>query len=192
MIVPETLRGRRGALIAAGVAGALALLILVGLGVLIFGGQSADTEEAVHQLALYRAEVALRPELETQLKILQQRAAATPGLIANDNPSLAQAELQDEVKALVVANQGEVRTAQIVPASTIDGFQVIAVQYDLMLPMSRLRDLTYAIETHTPYLFIDEADITTMQDYQSGDPQAANPTIDVRWTIHAYRWGGGK
>jgi general secretion pathway protein M len=192
MIVPEQYRGRRGALIAAAVAGTMLLLLIAGLGFLIFGGQSADTEEAVHQLAIYRAEAALKPQLEAQLKAVRERAAQTSGLIAGESPELAQSQLQDEVKAIVTANQGEVRTAQIVPASTVDGFQVIAVQYDLTIPMSRLRDLTYALETHTPYLFIDEADITSPQDWQSGDPQIANPMIELRWTIHGYRWGGAK
>jgi type II secretion system (T2SS) protein M len=192
MTIPESWKGRQGALVAAGIAGAGALLIVLLLGFVIFGGQSADTQEAVHQLAIYRAEMAMRPQLEAQLKALKLQAAATPGLIANDNPQLAQAQLQDEVKAIVVANQGEVRMAQVVPASTVDGFQVIAVQYDLMVPMARLRDLTYAIETHTPYLFIDGADIVSTQDLQSGDPQTANPMLEVRWTVHGYRWSGAK
>jgi hypothetical protein len=192
MIVSERYRGRHGALVAASVAGAVLLLLIAGLGFLIFGGQSADTDEAVHQLAVYRAEAALKPQLEAQLQTVRERAAQTPGLIAGESPELAQSQLQDEVKAIVTANQGEVRTAQVIPASTVDGFQVIAVQYDLMIPMSRLRDLTYALETHTPYLFIDEADITSQQDWQSGDPQLANPMIELRWTIHGYRWGGAK
>jgi general secretion pathway protein M len=192
MTIPPSWKTRQGALVAAGIASAALLLIVVLLGLVIFGGQSQDTADEVHELAVYRAQVALRPQLEEQLKALKLQAAATPGLIGNDNAALAQAQLQDEVKAIVVANQGEVRTAQVVPASTVDGFQVIAIQYDLMIPMARLRDLTYAIESHTPYLFIDEADIVSNQDFQSGDPQTANPMMELRWTIHAYRWSGAK
>jgi hypothetical protein len=192
VIVPEHLRGRRGALIAAGSAGALVLLLLVGLGILVFGGQSADTEEATQQLAVYRAEAATQPQLEAQLKEVRERAAQVQGLMASDSAALAQAQLQDEVKAIVTANQGEVRTANPVPISTTDGFQVIAIQYDLMVPMAKLSDLAYAIETHTPYLFIDEADITSQQDFQSGDPQTANPMIEIRLTLHGYRLGGTK
>jgi general secretion pathway protein M len=190
--VSPTMRGRTGALTAAAIAVVVALAILAGLAIAIFGGQSADTDDAVHQLAVYRAQVALRPQLEAQLKALKQRAAATPGLIASDSPALAQAQLQDAVKTIVTANQGEVRTAQIVPASTNNGFETIAIQYDIMLPMAKLRDLTYALETSTPYLFIDDADITSTQDWQSGDPQNANPMVEVRWTIHAFRWSGAK
>jgi hypothetical protein len=192
MTFPQSWKTRRGALVAACSAGAVVLLIVVLLGLVIFGGQSQDTADEVHALAVYRAQIALRPQLEEQLKALKLQAAATPGLIGSDNASLAQAQLQDEVKAIVIANQGEVRTAQVVPASTVDGFQVIAIQYDLMIPMAHLRDLTYAIESHTPYLFIDEADIVSNQDFQSGDPQAANPMMELRWTVHAYRWSGAK
>ncbi|HEY2069684.1 MAG TPA: type II secretion system protein GspM [Rhizomicrobium sp.] len=192
MTVPRNWRGRKAALIAASLAGLVVLLIIAALGVLIFGGQSEATEDAVHQLAVYRATVAMRPELEQQLTAARTRAAATPGLIVSDSPALAQAQVQDEVKAMVVANQGEVRTAQVVPVSTVNGFQLIAIQYDITLPMARLRDLAYAIETHTPYLFLDETDIQALQDWQSGDPQTTNPMLEVRWTVHAYRWSGGK
>ncbi|HEY1630513.1 MAG TPA: type II secretion system protein GspM [Rhizomicrobium sp.] len=190
MTTPQSWKTRQGALVAAGVIGGLALAVLVLLGFLIFGGQSADTDAAVRQLAFYRAEVALKPQLEAQLANLKQQAAATPGLIGNESAALAQAQLQDEVKALVIQNGGEVRTAQIVPVSTTNGFQVIAIQYDIMAPMAKLRDLVHAIESHTPYLFIDEADIVSTQDYQSGDPASANPTLELRWTVHGYRWGG--
>ncbi|MGH6871417.1 MAG: type II secretion system protein GspM [Rhizomicrobium sp.] len=190
--IPQSLHGRRGALIAGAAAAAVSVLLLAGIGYLVFGGQSAATEEATRQLAIYRAESAMRPQLEAQLKQVQAQASQVQGLIASDSAALAQAQLQDDVKAIVTANQGEVRTAQIVPASMEDGFEIIAIQYDLMIPMSKLADLTYAIETHTPYLFIGEADITSQQDFQSGDPQIANPMVEVRWTIHGYRWGGGK
>jgi len=58
--------------------------------------------------------------------------------------------------------------------------------------MAKLRDLIYAIETHTPYLFVDDADIVAQQDWQTGDPQPTNPQLEVRWTIRGYRWSGAK
>jgi general secretion pathway protein M len=190
--VPQSVRGRTGALVAAGIAALFVLVLIAGLIALAFGGQSEQTTDAVHQLAVYRAEIAMRPELEAALEDLRAKAAATPGLIASDSIALAQAQLQDEVKSIVTDNQGEVRTAQIVPATSVDGFQVIAIQYDLAVPMAKLRDLTYAIETRTPYLFVDDADVTAQQDWQSGDPQPTNPMLDVRWTIRGYRWSGAK
>jgi general secretion pathway protein M len=190
--VADSVKGRTGALVAAAVAASLVLALVAGLIALAFGGQSAETTDAVHQLAVYRAEVAMRPELEAALKQSRQKAAAVPGLITSDSVALAQAQLQDEVKAIVTDNQGEVRTAQIVPATNVDGFEVIAIQYDLAIPMAKLRDLIYAIETRTPYLFVDDADIISQQDWQSGDPQAANPMLDVRWTIRGYRWSDAK
>jgi hypothetical protein len=190
--ISDSAKGRPGALVAAGVAIAIAALLIIGLIVLVFGGQSAETTDAVHQLAVYRAELAMRPLLETALKQSRQKAAAVPGLITSDSVALAQAQLQDEVKSIVTDNQGEVRTAQIVPATTVDGFEVISIQYDLAVPMAKLRDLIYAIETRTPYLFVDDADIIAQQDWQSGDPLPTNPMLDVRWTIRGFRWSAAK
>jgi len=54
----------------------------------------------------------------------------------------------------------------------------------LTVPQSHLRHLLYAVETHTPYLLIDEADISASPD---GQPQNHDPQIEIRWTVHAYR-----
>lgn len=160
--------------------------------VLAFRAQSEDTRQALHQLAVYRAEAGIRPALERELKEARQRLSSVPGQIAGTNAPLAQAALQSDVKALVDRNGGNIVSAQIVPTTKTDGFETISVQYDLVVPVTRLSDLMYAIESHTPYLFIDGASISMPQIWQPGDAQAAEPKVEVRWTIHGYRWVGGK
>lgn len=159
---------------------------------LAFRAQSDDTALALHQLAVYRADADMRPVLEKGLKEARQRLSSVPGQIAGTNAPLAQAVLQNDVKTIVDRNGGNIISAQIVPATKTNSFETIAVQYDLVVPITHLVDLTYAIESHTPYLFIGDADISMPQIWQPGDTQMPEPKLEVRWTIRGYRWVGGK
>lgn len=183
---------RRAALLALGAILAAICVFVVVPTVLAFRAQSDDTKEALHQLAVYRAEAGMRPALERELKEARQRLSSVPGQIAGTNAPLAQATLQSDVKSLVDRNGGNIMSAQIVPAKKTNGFEAISVQYDLVVPVTRLGDLVYAIESHTPYLFIDDATVSMTQIWQQADAQATEPKVEVRWTVHGYRWVGGK
>ena len=50
------------------------------------------------------------------------------------------------------------------------------------------QDLLYAVEVHAPYFFIDHAEISAPMMAQGDNTKAAEPVLEVRWTIHAYRW----
>lgn len=179
-----------GAGFGAALVAAVVIILAIGLAVSAFVGQAADIEGSLHRLAVYRAEAALRPALEAEVKSARQRLAALPGQVAGTSAPLAQASLQSAVKALVDQNGGEIRSAQVIPATRSNGFETIAVQYDLVLPVTHLSALAYAIESNAPDLFIDDADITMPQNWQPGNPQAPEPEVEVRWTIHGYRWVG--
>ncbi|MDE3116743.1 MAG: hypothetical protein KGL26_14160 [Pseudomonadota bacterium] len=168
------------------------LIVVVTGGAIAYGfvEQDAEIGEALHGLALYRAEASLKPSLQSQIQAVRQHLAALPGQVSGTSAPLAQAALQNAVKTIVDQNGGEIRSAQIVPASRANGFETIAVQYDLVVPVTHLSTFAYAIESSTPYLFIDDADITMPQNWQPGTPQAPEPQVEVRWTVHGYRWVG--
>ena len=168
----------------------IALLLLVLLAapvVAAFSAQNSDIDKSLRQLGLYRAEIASKPALEAELAELDRQGASVPGVIGGDSTALAQAQLQSQIKAVVEAAQGTVRSVQALPATKQGGFETIAVQCDFSVPESRLKDLAYAVGAHKPYLFIDEASIAA----PPNDPDAAinrEQTLDVRWTVHGYRW----
>jgi len=43
------------------------------------------------------------------------------------------------------------------------------------------------VETHDPYLFIDDA---TIGAGQSAPSASQDLTLELRWTLRAYRWAG--
>jgi len=122
---------------------------------------------------------------------LDRQGAAVPGVVAGDSTALAQAELQSQLKTLIEANQGVVRSEQAVPSTTQGGFETIAVQCDFSIPESQLKNLAYAVGDHKPYLFVDEASISVASN-DPDDMRNTQPMLDVRWTIHGYRWAARK
>jgi multidrug efflux pump subunit AcrA (membrane-fusion protein) len=182
---------RRSALIALAVACLLIVFIVVLPVIAAFSAQNADIHDSLQQLGVYRAEIASKPTLEARLAELDRQGASVPGVVSGDGTTLAQAQLQAQIKALIEANQGVVRSLQAVPATTQGGFETIEVQCDFSIPESRLKDLAYAVGDHKPYLFVDEASISVA----SSDPDDVRSTqamLDIRWTVHGYRWAARK
>ncbi|MGA7676316.1 MAG: type II secretion system protein GspM [Rhizomicrobium sp.] len=190
--MPSFLRGLRGAFFALGGAFAVFLLIVVLPFLATLIAQRDDIADSKAQIETAQAELALKPELEEQFRALSASAATVPGLLSANTAALAQAQLQSDMKSIIDANGGVLLSAQILPPVTMRGFDVVAIQYDLTLPLSRLRSLLYAVETHTPYFFIDEADVQMPPNWRPDNPQMSDPTLEVRWTVHAYRWSGNR
>jgi hypothetical protein len=187
MTASPAIKNRTGALVALGVACILFMLIVVLPIVAAFMAQNDDIHESLNQLGFYRAEIGSKSALETQLSELDRQGASVPGVITGDSAALAQAQLQSQIKALVEASHGVVRSVQAVPATKRGGFETIQVQCDFSIPESELKNLAYAVGDHKPYLFVDEASINTA----SNDPDDIHnqqAMLDVRWTVHGYRW----
>jgi general secretion pathway protein M len=185
------LKTRAAALCALAVGLALIALLVVTPVVAAFSAQDDEIQDSLHQLGVYRAEIASKPALEAALKDLNRKGASVPGVVEGDSIALAQAALQSQIKSLVETSGGTLRSVQMLPVAQKGGFDVIAVQCDLSVPQARLKDLAYAVASHAPYLFVDEASISAPPaDLDS--PQLHDTALDIRWTIHGYRWGRTK
>jgi Type II secretion system (T2SS), protein M subtype b len=191
MTAPLFLRGRKGAFIALGTV-ALLFLVLVALPVVaLFRSQAKDREEELAELAAYRAQEAQRPALAARLAALQEGAKSVPGLLDASSAALAQAQLQSEMKELIDKNGGSLLSAQLLPPTKVKGFDSVAIDYDVTIPVSNFSALVYAVETHTPYYFVDSADFVMPPTWRANVP-GQDPSMEMRWTIHAYRWAGSK
>jgi len=180
-------RTRTGVYTALGLGIAAFALVIVTPVVAAFAAQNGDIDDMLQQLGSYRAEIAAKPVLKAQLTELDRQGATVPGVIEGDTTALAQAQLQRQVKTLVEANQGTLHSVQAVPAVKQGGFETIAVQADLSVPISRLKALAYALSAHRPYLFVDEASISAPPS-DLDNIQVHEQMLDVRWTVHGYRW----
>lgn len=191
MTAPAFLRGRKGAIIAIGAIVFLFLVIVVLPFAAMFRAQAEDRETALAQLEAYRAEEARRPALAARLAALREGAKSVPGLLTAASAALAQARLQSEMKDLIDKNGGSLLSAQLLPPTKVKGFDSVAIQYDVTIPLSRFSGLVYAVETHVPYYFVDSADFVMPPNWKPNGPQQ-DPSMEMRWTIHAYRWRGSQ
>ena len=171
---------------------ACAVLLVLAIGVPIamaFQAQHDDIDDTLQQWGTARAQIATRAALETELASLDRRGASVPGIVEGGGTALAQARLQSDIKSIVEAAKGEVRSMQALPATQQGAFEVISIQCDLAIPQARIKDLAYAVAAHAPYLFVDQATIESPPP-NPDDPAARDVMLDVRWTIHGYRWAG--
>jgi general secretion pathway protein M len=170
----------------------LVWLLIVGPVVDAFAEQSARIDDLHDQLTAYEARIALKPVVEMRLAEMKKHEASSTGLIGGNSAELAAANVQSLVKTLFESDAAQIRTAQNLPPVDADGFQRIEIQYEAVVPMTRIKDLAYRVETAVPYLFLDGIDMRAPEDWQNTGLKLDPPNVDVRWTVHAYRWTGAR
>ncbi|MEI9997225.1 MAG: type II secretion system protein GspM [Rhizomicrobium sp.] len=155
-----------------------------------FAAQRDGIEQSRRMLAAYEGRIAMRPLVEAKLAQMRSRETGSTGLVGGTSAELAAANIQNVMKTLIESAAGQMRSAQNLAPVTSGGFQRIEIQYDLLLPMTRLKDMVYRIETVTPYLFLDSVDLRAPETWDASGLQLDPPNIDVHWTVRGYRWTG--
>ena len=186
--IPGFLLGRKGILTVTTLTAVGLLLFVAAPIVAAFQAQQEEREEALDQYGVFRAEVASQPALQRALETVRIQAASLPGLMRSATAALAEAQLQTEIKAIIEANAGQLRSAQALAPARANGFDKVAVECDVTVPVSHMKDLFYALEAHAPYFFIDHADISAPMTAPLDGSKSSEPVLEVRWTVHAYRW----
>ncbi len=187
--VPTFLFGRRAALVGLGCA-ILVIAVFTGVPMLAsYTSLEGEINDSLDQLAQFRAEATGRPAVEAQLQAMRRRGATAPGYVVAESVALAEADLQHAIKDIAGANGSDVRSAQIGSVDHVGVLDAISVQYDLTVPITRLKPLLYAIETRAPYLFIEQIDIAAPAGWKSTSNAASEPKLEVHCTLRAYRWG---
>lgn len=152
-----------------------------------FADQRERIDASLRLLAVYRAQAAMRPRLEKRLKEIHQTAASLPGLMMARNGTVAAAQLQGELQAIVQRNRGQTRQTQILPATFVNGFEQVTVKGQLNVPITSLRDIVYGVETHSPYFYIDRLTITGPREWPADNKPGPEPRLQIEWTVHAFR-----
>lgn len=185
------LKSRNGALAAASVAATLIMLAFALPLILLFQAQDTRTEDSLRELGRLHTRAAIEPALRRELNELHHEASGIHGSLPNNSGPLAQSQLQQAMESLAATGGASIRSSQMLSTGKQSGFESIAIQYELTVPMSKLRDLVYAVETQVPYLFLDEVQISAGERGQSTGAASAEPLLNIRWKVSAYRWDGG-
>lgn len=173
-------------------AGLLLLVWLLALYPIVrsFSDLHEAREAALELASKYKANIARRGEYEAELARIEQSRHTTSGLIEGDVTAIAAAKMQNDLRTIIEKNDGEIRTTQNLEPTKADPFERIDLSYTLSLPMGKLTDVLYQIETHTPYFFIDKIDIRMPENWQPSDERSIAPKLEVKWVVSGYRWAG--
>lgn len=123
--------------------------------------------------------------LEHELTRLKKNPEAAAGLLAGTNPSIVAAQLQERLRVLVDRSHGELRRAQVLPATDVGKFRRIAVRADVVLSLAGLQQVIYDLEAASPYLFVDNLDVKHHQIGQDSDhPEQESGHPDQRFDVN--------
>ncbi len=142
-------------------------------------------------LARFRRVAAELPRRRAELAALRRRQAASEGFLQGTNEALVAAQIQNRLKALVEAAQGELKSTQVLPVQEEGKYRRIALRVQMTLDTAAAQRVLYGIETASPLLFVDNVDLRA---HVGGDRhrERANPDppLDVRFDVYGYMRGG--
>jgi len=144
-----------------------------------------ETAQALSdRLARLRARVDTRETLEAQYAERSQGYGADASFLASGTDALANAEIQGIVKRLVEQHGGNILTTQVLPSRQEEGFTRVAVRLRLRLRLESLVPVLYALETETPFLFVDSVAVAGQPAVRRVQPGSADLNVDLE--VSAY------
>jgi general secretion pathway protein M len=150
-------------------------------------GAIADAQGALLRMADAPESLAARRQM---LADLQQRQRAAEGLLQGDSETLIAAQLQNRIKTLVDAAQGEVTSMQVLQTRNDGGFRKIAVRGQVLVGLPGLQKVLYELEAGVPYLFLDNVEIRVQQSpSRVRDEPKRDPPHDVRFDLYGFARG---
>lgn len=146
----------------------LCLIVLAVAGPLLLLHRHYDQalENLSDRLTRYSRVVAMRPGIESQLKIAQAKLASR-FYLKNSIPSLAAAEIQDIAKIVIEQHGGKLTSMQVLPHKDENGFRQVTLNVQLSGNFQSLHEIIYDLENTQPYLFLDNVSIRSPQNYSS-------------------------
>ncbi len=167
---------------------AVTLLILLVFG--IYAGvvaplqqRFADHDETISQsarlLERFRQETLDPAALERQRRNLESARRGADGLLKGDNEAIAGAFVQHFVTTAVEAEGGTLRSIQVLPVKSENGFRRIATRAQINVTTPALRDLLHRIEASRPFLFIDSLDVRLGRQRRSRDKESQQEEVQL-------------
>ena len=108
------------------------------------------------QLERYQRIAATRPATERLLARLAEHRQREGLTLDEPNAGRAAAALQESVTSLVDAGGGRLLSTRMLPAQADGSFYRVVAQVRLQADTESLGPVLYGLESHFPYLFLDE------------------------------------
>jgi general secretion pathway protein M len=175
---------------------ALALMLLAaGIGIPViavvvpvsndYAATKTRIADAALALGRYRQIGERLPRQRAALAALEQQPGRQVGFLPGSNETLIGAELQNRVKTIVEAAQGQLRSTQVLPPREDGGFREIPVRVEMTAELPAAQAILYQIEAASPLLFLDNVDLRAHPaDRRDGSDD--DPPLDVSFEVYGY------
>ena len=122
-----------------------------------FTGQAiVDTRDL---LARFERQAAARAQLEERLAVLQDLVAREGHYLDGTTYAVAAAALQDNAKAIIETQGGELQSIQTMPSNANDDSGRVAIRVQSLMTVEPLLFTLHRLEAGAPYLFIDNLEV---------------------------------
>jgi general secretion pathway protein M len=142
-------------------------------------GERTETLERLRRVA------ATRPEVARQLESMRNKEPRK-FFLRSGAAALSAAESQEIIRAVVEASGARLVTMQALPARDEARYRQVSVTVQLAANIFALRKLLHAIETHVPYLFVDNLMVRTQVPGNFRPGPGAEPEMFVTLDVHGY------
>lgn len=177
---------------------ALALLagaVLLGLAILVvpfwyWNRYYANAlENYSSQLDRYRRIAAARPTAARDLELMRTHDPKRY-FLRSGAAALSAAEAQEAMRSVVEANGGRLITMQA-PNSRVEGrYRQVTVNVQLTANVVALRKILHAIESRTPYLFVDNLMVRSQVPSNFKPGPGSEPEMFVQFDVSGYSLEG--
>ncbi len=176
---------------------AVALLVAVVLGawrlmveplITEYRNQSLSAEQSVALLKGYLRVTAGRDQVEAARLRLRREPSSGGHFLRGDSVDLAAAELQNDVKELITANGGSLKSMTPIPARDRDKerFAKVAIRVIMLGDTTTLQSVLYALESADPYLFVERLDVSARRGRRRREDTPVIVQTQVRFDVHGY------
>lgn len=145
--------------------------------------------ESSDRLERYRRVAAMRPELARQQEALRTKDLRR-FFLRSGAPAFSAAEAQEALRALVESSGARLITMQA-PNTKDDGrYRQVTVNVQMTATIFSLRRLLHAVESNTPYLFVDNLVVRSQVPGNFKPPPGGEPEMFVQFDVAGYSLTG--
>lgn len=183
---PSRQRALAGGLLVAAVV--IVLVAVLGPVIALHRHYDAAIDQTSDRLQRYQRVAAQAPALRTALSAMQQRDGRR-FFLRNSAANLAGAELQELVKAAIEGNGGRITTSQNTSPREDGRFREIGVNVQFFAATPALQRILLAIETHQPYMIVDNISVRPLNAFRGFKPAAGQePELNVQLDVGAWAY----
>lgn len=111
---------------------------------------------------------------------IQQNYFSTQNTVA-----LASADLQKFIKLTISEAGGQLTSTQVLPSSSVDGFNRITIKVRMSGDVDVLRSVLYQIESSTPIIVVDQMDIRPIRGKRNRKTRKMEPSNKLNVNFQA-------